>query len=69
MSSLIGGFSLGVPGRGTGMQLVVVQFVPLEIEWVMSRGAVGGGKRRCLVDVRAAAEMMMMMLELFYTRL
>ena len=51
--------SLQVPGRGTILQLVVVQSVVFVSEWVMSRRAVGGGKRRCLIDVRAVAKMML----------
>jgi len=50
--------SLGVPGRDTNIQMVVCQSVMFVSEWVMSQEAVGRGRRRCLVDVRAAVEML-----------
>jgi len=50
--------SLGVLGWGTGIQVAGCQSVMFVSEWVMSREAVGRGRRRRLVDVGAAAEML-----------
>jgi len=49
--------SLGVPGCGTGILMGVSPSVMYASEWVMSRRAVGRGRRRCLFDVGAAVKM------------